>query len=325
MARTGRSLLSHPTGGNLSAGFRFARKLFKDDFTGLAVGDLGCVHDAGSVVGADHNPVQKNKHRQREVQVEERLGSGKLEDATLLIKAVEAGCAQFDQARFQGLGQGRFGGRSGRSLGGGFARGFRRPASRFGLRGRRGLGVAHREKRVETRSLAQPERGLGDLVHRVALDQPVAVDAVDRSAAGVEQAQIIVDFGRRGHGRARIARRILLLDGDGRRQPVDQVHVRLLDTLQKLPRIGRERLHVAPLPLGVDGVEGKRALARSGDTADDRQLAVRNLAGDVLQVVCPRAADDDGVIQREAPGVKSRPLRLCLLRESPGTNSHSLL
>jgi hypothetical protein len=31
---------------------------------------------------------------------------------------------------------------------------------------------------------------------------------------------------------------------------------------------------------------------------------VGNLAGDVLQVVCPRSADDDGVIQWEGTGKK---------------------
>ena len=123
------------------------------------------------------------------------------------------------------------------------------------------------------------------------------MDAVDRAAAGVEQAQVVVDLGGRGDGGARVARRVLLLDGDGRGEAVDQVHVGLFDALQKLARVGGERLDVAPLPLGIDGVEGQRTLARTGDAADHRQLAVGNLAGDVLQVVRPRAADDDGVIQ----------------------------
>jgi hypothetical protein len=41
------------------------------------------------------------------------------------------------------------------------------------------------------------------------------------------------------------------------------------------------------------------------DAADHRQLAVRYLTGDVLQVVCPRAADDDGVIQGKGTGMKN--------------------
>ena len=89
------------------------------------------------------------------------------------------------------------------------------------------------------------------------------MNAVNRAAARIEQAQVVVDLGGRGDGGARVARRVLLLDGDGRSQAVDQVHVGLLDALQKLARIGGERLDIAPLPLGVDGVEGQRTLARS--------------------------------------------------------------
>ncbi len=166
-----------------------------------------------------------------------------------LIEAVEAGGAQFDEAGFEGFGQrgfgSRFGGGFGRSLGG------------FGFGLRRDLGVAHREERIEAGSLAQRECCFGDLVHRVALDQAVAVDAINRAAAGVEQPQVVVDLGGRGDGGARVTRRVLLLDRDRRSQAVDQVHVGLLDALQELAGISRERLDVAALPLGVDGVEGQ--------------------------------------------------------------------
>ena len=150
---------------------------------------------------------------------------------------------------------------------------------------------------MQARALTEGQNRLGNLVHRVALDQAVAIDAMHCPAARVEQAQVVVDLRRRGHGGARIARGVFLLDGDGRSQPVDQIHVGLLNALQKLPGIRRERLHVAPLPLGIDGVEGERRLTRPRNPADHRQLAMGNVAGDVLQVMCPRTADNNGVIQ----------------------------
>jgi hypothetical protein len=52
---------------------------------------------------------------------------------------------------------------------------------------------------------------------------------------------------------------------------------------------------------------------------------VRNLAGDVLQVVSPRAADDDCVIQREAPGEYSACCVLSPLSEAQSAYGHSLL
>ena len=154
----------------------------------------------------------------------------------------------------------------------------------------------HGEERVKPCAFAEREDRGGDLVHGVAPDEAVADDAVHRAAAGVEQPHVVVDFGCGGDGGARIARRVLLLDGDGRSEAVDQVDVRLLDALQELPRVGGERFDVAALALGIDGVEGERGFARAGDAGDDRELAVRDLEVDVFQVVGPRAADHDSVV-----------------------------
>ena len=85
---------------SLAIGGLVARDFLEDDLAGLAVGDLGGIDDAGAVLGADHDAVQEDEDRKREVQVQERLGSGELEDAALLIEAVEAGAAQLDQAGF---------------------------------------------------------------------------------------------------------------------------------------------------------------------------------------------------------------------------------
>jgi len=83
------------------------------------------------------------------------------------------------------------------------------------------------------------------------------------AAAGEQQTEVVVNLGGRGHGGPRVARRILLLDGDGRRETVDQVYVRLLDAFQELPGIGRKRFDVTALPFRVDGVESKRGFART--------------------------------------------------------------
>ncbi len=73
-----------------------------------------------------------------------------------------------------------------------------------------------------------------------------------------QQPHVIVDLGHGADGRARILRGGFLLDGNRRRQSVDLVDVGLLHHLQELARIGRQRFDVAPLSLGVDGVEGQR-------------------------------------------------------------------
>ena len=114
-----------------------------------------------------------------------------------------------------------------------------------------------------------------------------------RAGPRVEQAQVVVDLGDRADGRARVVAGGLLLDGDGGREPLDRVDVGLLHQLEELPGVGRQRLDVAALAFGVDGVEGERRLARAAEPGDDDQLLARDLDVDVLEVVLARTADDE--------------------------------
>ena len=72
---------------------------------------------------------------------------------------------------------------------------------------------------------------------------------------GVEQAQVIVDLGDGADGGARAAAGGFLLDGNGGTQTVDGIDVGALHLIQKLAGIGGERLDVAPLAFGVNGIE----------------------------------------------------------------------
>ena len=116
-----------------------------------------------------------------------------------------------------------------------------------------------------------------------------------------QQPHVVVNLGRRADGRARVADAVLLADRDRRRDAVDAIDVRLLHPLEELPGVGRQRLDVAPLPFGVDRVEGERRLARPADAGDDDQLADGQRQIDVLEVVRARAAHDD-VLGFSGPG-----------------------
>ena len=71
------------------------------------------------------------------------------------------------------------------------------------------------------------------------------------------------------------------------------IDVRLLHHVEELARIGRERLDIAALALGIDGVEGERGFAGAGEPGDHHELLPGQVEGDVLEVVLPRAADRD--------------------------------
>jgi hypothetical protein len=63
-----------------------------------------------------------------------------------------------------------------------------------------------------------------------------------------------------------------------------------------LAGVGGERLDVAALALGVDGVEDQGGLAGAGDTGHDSQAVVRDREGDVLEIMDTPAADEDRVV-----------------------------
>ncbi len=77
------------------------------------------------------------------------------------------------------------------------------------------------------------------------------------------------------------------------RQAVDLVDVRLLHLAQELPRVRRQALDVAPLALGVDGVEREAGLAAAGQTGDDGQPVAGHLDRDVLEIVFAGTANDE--------------------------------
>src|SRR5262249_13107534 len=88
----------------------------------------------------------------------------------------------------------------------------------------------------------------------------------------------------------------LLLDGNRRRQAVDQIDVRLLHLLEELSGVGGERLDIASLPFRVNRVEGQRRLSRSGQARDHHQLLPGDVDVDVFQIVNARAAYSDPVV-----------------------------
>src|SRR4029434_1830441 len=97
------------------------------------------------------------------------------------------------------------------------------------------------------------------------------------------------DLGDRADGGARVARGRLLVDGDRRRQTFDEVHVGLVHLAEELPRIRRQRLDIAPLPLGEDRVEREARLARAGQPGEDDHRVARQVETDVAEVVLPSA------------------------------------
>ena len=154
----------------------------------------------------------------------------------------------------------------------------------------------HRRDDAEPGAAVEVAHLVDDLLDALPGDGAPALRAVRVADARVQQAQVVVDLGDRADRGARVARRGLLVDGDGRREALDAVHVGLVHLPEELARVGRQRLDVAALALGVDGVEGQRRLARAREAGDDDEAVARQPQGDVLEVVLAGAGDDEIVI-----------------------------
>ena len=187
--------------------------------------------------------IDQNLQRSGKVQIHQGLRVGQLVDASLPVEAVEALPAQVSQ---HGLEQFRLP-RSGALLGGRTAFSQLLKATVVG-KGKQDIQAGSRRERRQPADC---------LVQDIFFDLGPALPAVGPADSGEEQAQVIIDFGDRRHRGTGIAQAVLLLDGDGRRDPRHLLHVGFLDALQKLAGVGRERFDIAPLPLGIDGIEGQ--------------------------------------------------------------------
>src|SRR5690606_37120666 len=121
-----------------------------------------------------------------------------------------------------------------------------------------------RREHLEPRALLELEDPVDDLLRGLPGDRLPALWAVRPAGPRVEQTQVVVDLGDGADRGAGVLRGRLLVDRDRRRERLDEVDVGFVHLPEELPRMGRERLDVAPLTLGEDRVEGETGLAGAG-------------------------------------------------------------
>src|SRR5262249_22762188 len=174
----------------------------------------------------------------------------------------------------------------------------------------------HRRQQIEPRAFRQRHHPVDHLRDGLALDRQPGRGRVGHAHARPQEPHVVVDLGDGTDGRARVARGGLLLDRDGRGEAVDLVDVRLLHHLQELARIGGERLDIAALALGIDGVERERRFARAREAGEHHQPVARDLDVDVLEIMLARAADRDhaGSLARSV-GRRRRAARAALVEK----------
>ena len=120
------------------------------------------------------------------------------------------------------------------------------------------------------------------------------------AGARIKHAQQAGERRHAAHRRARVRRAALLLQRHRRRQAVDAVDIGHADLVDQPASVGRDRLEVAPLRLGVDGAEGQRRLAGARHPGEHHKRVAGHIDVHALQVVLPRAPDAHHISQRFA-------------------------
>jgi hypothetical protein len=94
------------------------------------------------------------------------------------------------------------------------------------------------------------------------------------------------------------------------REALDLVDLGYRHLIEQPPRVGRDRLEVSPLRLGVERPERERRLAGARDPGEHDERVARQLDVDVLEVVLAGAAHFDVAERRarEASRPAGRPL-----------------
>ena len=153
------------------------------------------------------------------------------------------------------------------------------------------LAIGHdRRQQHDAATLGQSGHLVDHLADGLGVECGAVLGAARLAHTGEEQAQIVVDLGDRADGGARVVGCRLLFDGNGWRKPFDVIDIGFLHHREKLAGVSRQRLHVAPLPLGIERVECQRRLSGTGQSRDHDQPVARNVEVDVLQIVRTRAA-----------------------------------
>ena len=134
------------------------------------------------------------------------------------------------------------------------------------------------------------EHRVGDLIRRLSAHRARTGWAMRGSAARPEKSEIIVDLRYGANRGTRVAPRRLLFNRDRRGEPLDRVDIGLFHEPEELPSVGRQRLHVSPLALGIDRIKCEARLPRPGKPGDHREAVPRDPNRDVLQIVLARTA-----------------------------------
>ena len=142
-----------------------------------------------------------------------------------------------------------------------------------------------RGQQVTFASLEVGQDEVDDLPVGIAYHGLSAFGRVGCRGFGEEQAEEVEDFGDGSHRGTRVVARGFLLDGDDGTQSRDAFHLGLLQDAHEVLGIGAERVHISPLTLCIQGVEGQGGLSAAAQARHHHELPAGDIHIHPLQVM----------------------------------------
>ena len=140
----------------------------------------------------------------------------------------------------------------------------------------------NRSKKLHLRPLLLLHEEIHHLIHGLLLNLSSTLRTMGHSHSGKEKTHIVVDFRDGSHCGTRISVCRFLVNGNRGRKSFYELHIRLFHLSEELSCIRRERLHIAPLPLRINRIEGKRGLSGARKSGKNHQRIPRNIQIDML-------------------------------------------
>ena len=142
-----------------------------------------------------------------------------------------------------------------------------------------------RRQNQHSRLLRELQDCIDDLVRGLLFSLVTTRWAVHGPQSREQNSKVVVDFRHCTDRGSRSGPDGFLFDGNGRTEPMNTVDPGTRHLTQKLSRIRRQTLHVAPLTFRVQRIHRQRRLAAATGPAKDTHFTARNIQIDLLQIV----------------------------------------
>ena len=115
----------------------------------------------------------------------------------------------------------------------------------------------NRSQQLELRSLRKRHNTVYHLVYCLLLNLSSAFGTMGDSHSGIQKSEIVINLRHSPHCGTGITVGRFLINGNGRGQTLDALHIRLLHLSQELPCIRRKGFHITSLSLCINGIKSQ--------------------------------------------------------------------